>query len=138
MWCREEVERAAAPRPGGQAVDFKGATHLTVLERMGILDEVRARRTGTTDVVFVDENERELAFLSGDFTGGDLEILRGDLAEIMYRRTERHCEYVFGDTITALTDTAAGVQVEFEHGAPRTFDLVLGADGIHSRVRKLA
>ncbi len=132
------VERAPALRPGGQAVDFKGATHLAVLERMGILDEVRARRTGTTDVAFVDEHERELAFLSGDFTGGDIEILRGDLAEVMYRRTEQHCEYVFGDTVTALTDTADGVRVEFEHAAPRTFDLVLGADGIHSRVRKLA
>ncbi|MFF2394103.1 FAD-dependent monooxygenase [Nocardia sp. NPDC058114] len=132
------VERAPALRAGGQAVDFKGKTHLTVLERMGILDEVRARRTGTTDLVFVDDNGRELGVMSGEFTGGDLEILRGDLAEVMYDKTADTVEYLFGDTITDLRDTGDGVAVRFEHNPPRTFDLVLGADGIHSRVRKLA
>lgn len=132
------VERAPALRPGGQAVDFKGRTHLTVLDRMGILDEVRARRTGTTDLVFVDNDGRELATMPGEFTGGDLEILRGDLAEILYRRTAEQVDYVFGDTITALDDTPDGVHVRFEHAPDRTFDLVVGADGIHSRVRALA
>ncbi|WP_327093640.1 FAD-dependent monooxygenase [Nocardia vinacea] len=132
------VERAPALRPGGQAIDFKGKTHFTVLERMGILEEVQERRTGTTDTVFVDENGERLAFMSGDFTGGDVEILRGDLAEIMYKRTAEHCEYLFGDSISALTELADGVYVEFEHAPARAFDLVFGADGIHSRVRKLA
>lgn len=132
------VERAPALRPGGQAIDFKGKTHFTVLERMGILDDVKERRTGTTDTVFVDENGEQLAFMSGDFTGGDVEILRGDLAEIMYKRTAEHCEYLFGDSISALTELTDGVYVEFEHAPARTFDLVFGADGIHSRVRKLA
>ncbi|MFB7876123.1 FAD-dependent monooxygenase [Nocardia sp. NPDC056064] len=132
------VERAPALRPGGQAVDFKGRTHLTVLERMGVLDDVRARRTGTTDLVFVDDDGRELGVMNGEFTGGDLEILRGDLAEVIYDRTADEVEYLFGDTVTALRDTAEGVHVEFENAAPRTFDLVLGADGIHSRVRSLA
>lgn len=132
------VERAPALRPGGQAVDFKGRTHLTVLERMGVLDDVRARRTGTTDLVFVDDDGRELGVMNGEFTGGDLEILRGDLAEVIYDRTADQVEYLFDDTVTALRDTAEGVHVEFENAAPRTFDLVLGADGIHSRVRSLA
>ncbi|MFC8385258.1 FAD-dependent monooxygenase [Nocardia sp. NPDC057272] len=132
------VERAPALRAGGQAVDFKGKTHLTVLERMGILDEVQARRTGTTDLVFVDDNGRELGVMSGEFTGGDLEILRGDLAEVMYDKTADTVEYLFGDTVTDLRDTGDGVAVRFEHNPPRTFDLVLGADGIHSRVRRLA
>ncbi|WP_327110060.1 FAD-dependent monooxygenase [Nocardia sp. NBC_01730] len=132
------VERAPALRPGGQAIDFKGHTHFTVLERMGILAEIEERRTGATDTVFVDENGKQLAVMSGDFTGGDVEILRGDLAEIMYKRTAEHCEYLFGDSISALTETADGVHVEFEHGPARTFDLVFGADGIHSRVRRLA
>lgn len=132
------VERAPAPRPGGQAVDFKGQTHLTVLEHMGILDTVRARQTGGADMVFVDEAGNRRATLSGDFTGGDIEILRGDLAEIMYDRTAENCAYVFGDSISALTRTAEGVAVEFEQGPARTFDLVFGADGIHSRVRALA
>lgn len=131
------VERAPALRPGGQAVDFKGRTHRTVLERMGILGDVEERRTGATDTVFVDDRGTRLALMSGDFTGGDVEILRGDLSEIVYRRTADHCEYLFGDSIAALGETADGVHVEFEHAPARTFDLVFGADGIHSRVRAL-
>ncbi|WP_082393507.1 FAD-dependent monooxygenase [Nocardia arizonensis] len=131
------VERAPALRTGGQAVDFKGATHRAVLERMGIAAEVHARRTGATDTVFVDESGRRLAMLSGDFTGGDVEILRGDLSRILYERTAATCEYLFDDTVRALADTGEGVHVTFEHAAPRTFDLVIGADGIHSRVRAL-
>lgn len=132
------VERAPALRPGGQAVDFKGETHRVVLERMGILREVRRRQTGGTDQVIVDADGRRLAVMPGEFTGGDIEILRGDLAALLYERTEKDCEYVFGDSITSLTDTAGGVHVTFERGAPRTFDLVVGADGIHSNVRRLA
>ncbi|MBF6452417.1 FAD-dependent monooxygenase [Nocardia cyriacigeorgica] len=131
------VERAAELRPGGQAVDFKGATHLTVLERMGLLDAVRARRTGGADMVLVDAAGKRRSVISGDFTGGDLEILRGDLAALMYERTSQRCTYLFGDSISALTETADGVRVEFEHAPARTFDLVFGADGVHSRVRAL-
>jgi 2-polyprenyl-6-methoxyphenol hydroxylase-like FAD-dependent oxidoreductase len=131
------VEKAPALRPGGQAVDFKGRTHRTVLERMGIWTAIQQRQTGRFDTVYVDAAGRELATMSGEFTGGDVEILRGDLSAIMYERTTASCEYRFGDSITALTETAAGVRAEFECGAPRTFDLVIGADGIHSRVRRL-
>lgn len=132
------VERSPALRPGGQAVDFKGATHRRVLTEMGILDEVHRRQTGRTDLDIVDERGKRLAVLSGDFTGGDVEILRGDLAAILYERTAAGCEYVFGDRITALLDTGDRVEVTFEHGEPRSFDLVIGADGIHSAVRRLA
>jgi 2-polyprenyl-6-methoxyphenol hydroxylase-like FAD-dependent oxidoreductase len=132
------VERAPTLRPGGQAVDFKGRTHFAVLERRGILDEIRARQTGTTDTVLVDENGKQLAVMSGNFTGGDVEILRGDLADVMCQRTAEHCEYLFGDSISKLTETADGIHVEFERSPNRTFDLVFGADGIHSHVRKLA
>jgi 2-polyprenyl-6-methoxyphenol hydroxylase-like FAD-dependent oxidoreductase len=132
------VERAPALRPGGQAVDFKGATHRTVLERMGILEEVQRRQTGGHDQTIIDAGEKALAVIPGEFTGGDVEIRRGDLAELLYERTAEHCEYVFGDSITSLTETANGVHVTFLRGAPRTFDIVVGADGIHSTVRRLA
>ncbi|MBV7707964.1 FAD-dependent monooxygenase [Nocardia nova] len=132
------VERAPELRPGGQAVDFKGATHRTVLERMGVWEEIHRRQTGKTDMVLTDAEGRELAVMSGDFTGGDVEILRGDLAEIFYERTADRCEYLFGDSVTALRETATGVEVEFESAPARTFDLVVGCDGIHSRVRALA
>ncbi|WP_246646346.1 FAD-dependent monooxygenase [Nonomuraea ceibae] len=137
--CRVTVvEKAPALRLGGQAVDFKGAVHRTVLERMGILEEVYRRRTGGSDQEIVDARGRRLALMPGEFTGGDVEILRGDLAELLYERTREGCEYVFGDSITSLTQSAGGVDVTFERAAPRTFDLVVGADGIHSNVRRLA
>jgi 2-polyprenyl-6-methoxyphenol hydroxylase-like FAD-dependent oxidoreductase len=132
------VEKAPALRPGGQAVDFKGRTHRTVLERMGVWEEIRQRRTGRFDTVYLDASGRELAVMTGEFTGGDVEILRGDLTAILYERTRTRCQYRFGDSIAALTETADGVRAEFEHGAAQTFDLVVGADGIHSRVRRLA
>ncbi|MCK2213839.1 FAD-dependent monooxygenase [Actinomadura sp. ATCC 31491] len=132
------VEKAPALRPGGQAVDFKGATHRTVLERMGLLDDVRELQTGGADQHLVDAQGRTLAIMPGEFTGGDLEIKRGDLARLLHERTAPACEYVFGDSITSLTETGDGVHVTFERSAPRTFDLVVGADGIHSNVRRLA
>ncbi len=132
------VEKAPALRPGGQAVDFKGRTHRTVLERMGIWDEIQRRQTGRTDTVCLDAAGRQRAVMSGEFTGGDVEILRGDLAAIMYERTADGCDYRFGDSITTLTETPAGVEVTFSRGPAQIFDLVIGADGIHSRVRRLA
>src|SRR3954454_20234507 len=130
------VERAPAVRAGGQAVDFKGATHRTVLARMGILDEILWRQTGGQDQTIVDAAGRPRAVIPGEFTGGEIEIRRGDLAEILYGHSD--CEYLFGDTITALTETGGGVDVTFAHARPRRFDLVVGADGIHSNVRRLA
>ncbi|RBQ15467.1 FAD-dependent oxidoreductase [Spongiactinospora rosea] len=132
------VERAPALRPGGQAVDFKGRTHHTVLDRMGVREEIHRRRTHPRDQYIVDANGRRLAAMPAAFTGGDVEIRRGDLSALLYERTRDTCEYVFGDSITSITETAGGVHVTFERAAPRTFDLVVGADGIHSNVRRLA
>lgn len=132
------VEKAPGVRPGGQAVDFKGATHRTVLDRMGILDDVRQAQTGGQDGIVVDAAGRKLAVIPAEFSGGEIEIVRGDLARLLYERTSTNCEYLFADTITSLTETAAGVEVTFSRSAPRKFDLVVGADGIHSNVRRLA
>ncbi|QDQ95255.1 FAD-dependent oxidoreductase [Rhodococcus sp. WB9] len=130
------VERAPDLRLGGQAVDFKGEVHRKVLERMGILDDVLRSRTGKTDLLIVDERDKHLATIPGEFVGGDIEILRGDLTEILYRHTADSCEYLFGDSVTALVDTESGVEVTFEKSDARRFDLVFGADGIHSAVRR--
>ncbi|MEU6873464.1 FAD-dependent monooxygenase [Streptomyces sp. NPDC046751] len=132
------VELAPALRDGGQAVDFRGEAHLTVLERMGVLAELRRIQTGGRTMRFVDEHGRQLLHLPAEFTGGDVEVLRGDLARVLYEHSLPCAEYVFGDSITSLTETAGGVQVTFQHGAPREFDLVIGADGLHSNVRRLA
>lgn len=132
------IERSPALRPGGQAVDFKGATHHTVLSRMGILDEVRAMQTGGTDIPVVDADGRRITVMPGEMTGGDIEVLRGDLSRLLYERSADTCTYVFGDSIATMTETPKGVDVTFEHREPGTYDLVVGADGIHSIVRRLA
>jgi len=132
------VERAPSLRGGGQAVDFKGEVHRTVLDRMGILDDVRRAQTGGLDQAVIDSAGRTRAVIPGEFTGGEIEIRRGDLAKLLYDHTRHTCEYVFGDSISSLTETGNGVHVTFDRGAPRTFDLVVGADGIHSNVRRLA
>ncbi|MCE9575309.1 MAG: FAD-dependent monooxygenase [Deltaproteobacteria bacterium] len=132
------VERARALRVGGQAVDFRGEAHLGVLRKMGILEQVRARRTDMGEQTFVDGAGRPLVRLPAVFMSGDLEIQRGDLCQILYDATRSTTEYCFGDAITALVETDRGVEVSFERAAPRTFDLVIGADGLHSGVRALA
>lgn len=131
------VERAPHLREGGQAVDFRGAVHLGVLARMGLLEAVRARQTHMGEQRFVDETGRTVLSIPAAFMSGDVEILRGDLSRILYDATCDHTEYLFGDSIEALAETPDGVEVRFERAAPRRFDLVVGAEGMHSRVRAL-
>jgi 2-polyprenyl-6-methoxyphenol hydroxylase-like FAD-dependent oxidoreductase len=131
------VERAPAIRPGGYAVDFRGAS-MQVLERMGILPEVQRVQTRTGATTIVDSANRKVASLPDGFTSGEVEILRGDLARILYEATRHDAEYIFDDSITELRQSDAGVEVAFARGRPRTFDLVVGADGLHSNVRSIA
>lgn len=132
------VERASELRGGGQAVDFKGTTHRTVLERMDLWDAIHDRQTGRTDLRIVDDHDRVKAVIPGEFTGGDVEILRGDLATLLYERTKDSCRYLFGDQLTGLIETGDGVEARFAHHTPEQYDLVIGADGVHSGVRRLA
>ncbi|MFI6644759.1 FAD-dependent monooxygenase [Streptomyces sp. NPDC050504] len=132
------VELAPALREGGQAVDFRGEAHLTVLERMGLLPELRRAQTGGSPMRFVDAEGRTLLDLPAEFAGGAVEVPRGDLTRILYEHSRLYAEYVFGDSVTALTEHPTGVRAEFRHSAPCEFDLVIGADGLHSHVRRLA
>ncbi|MBX6383275.1 MAG: FAD-dependent monooxygenase [Microbispora sp.] len=132
------VERAPALREGGQAVDFRGAVHMNVLRQMGVLDDIRRLRTDPGPWRVVDSRGDQIVALPAEFAGGEVEIMRGDLARVLYDRTKDDVEYVFGDSIAAMTETPHGVEVTFERGAPRTFDVVIGADGLHSNVRRLA
>ncbi|MEV7040295.1 FAD-dependent monooxygenase [Amycolatopsis sp. NPDC051061] len=130
------VERAPELRDGGYAVDFRGAS-LRVLDRMGLLERVEAAATRMGDVTYVDGADRPLAGTPASFQSGELEILRGDLSRILYDATKDDVEYVFGDSVISVLDHDDGVTVTFEHGEPREFDLVIGADGLHSNVRSL-
>ncbi|MCI4065401.1 FAD-dependent monooxygenase [Micromonospora sp. R77] len=136
------VERAPGLRPGGQAVDVRG-TARTVLDRMGLTARVRAECVAERGMAYVDARgavtcRMPVHAFAGEGIVADLEIERGDLARLLYEETHAEVEYVFDDSIEALTDTGDGVRVTFARSAPRTVDLVVGADGMHSRTRELA
>ncbi|GAB2644420.1 FAD-dependent monooxygenase [Kribbella swartbergensis] len=132
------VEIAPALREGGYAVDFRGPVNLEVLSRMGVLEDLRARQTGGSPMRFVDEAGRQLLRLPGEFAGGELEVLRSELSRVLYEHSRDKASYRFGDSIAGLTEHAGGVDVRFESGIEETYDLVIGADGLHSIVRRLA
>ncbi|WP_369360824.1 FAD-dependent monooxygenase [Streptomyces sp. cg2] len=137
------VERAPGLRRGGQAIDVRGIA-LRVVARMGLLDAVRAGTTGMRGMSFVDGGGAELTrSTEATLTGGlidndDVEILRDDLTTLLFDAGRVGTEYVFGDVITSLRQDDDAVEVGFRHGRPRRFDLVIGADGLHSGVRRLA
>ncbi|MCR6484152.1 FAD-dependent monooxygenase [Amycolatopsis sp. OK19-0408] len=133
------VERAPGLRPGGQAVDARGVAR-EVIRRMGLDAAVRAARTDTAGAYVVDADGKVLETFSAEDDGGDgyiseIEILRGDLSRVLHEDTRDTVEYVFGDRIAELAQDADGVDVGFEGGDRRRFDLVVGADGLHSALR---
>uniref|UniRef100_UPI003F494069 FAD-dependent monooxygenase n=1 Tax=Nocardia suismassiliense TaxID=2077092 RepID=UPI003F494069 len=135
------VERAPALRPGGQAVDARGVAK-EVIRRMGLDAAVRAACTDTAGAYTVDADGTVLETHPADDHGGDgyiaeIEILRGDLSQVLYDDTRDEVEYLFGDRIAELTQDADGVDVVFAGGDHRRFELVIGADGLHSATRAM-
>lgn len=133
------VEQAPALRPGGQAVDARGVAK-EVIRRMGLDAAVRAACTNTAGAYSVDAEGTVLETYRAEDHDGDgyvseIEILRGDLAQVLYDDTSPHVEYLFGDRIAELTQDADGVDVVLASGGRRRFDLVIGADGLHSALR---
>jgi 2-polyprenyl-6-methoxyphenol hydroxylase-like FAD-dependent oxidoreductase len=136
------VERAPSPRPGGQAVDLRGAGR-TVTERMGLLERVREVALDQRGFAFVDARGRITARMPADAFGGEgivseIEVLRGDLCRVLYEASLPGTEYLFDDTITGIEQDESGVTVTFERASSRRFALVIGADGLHSTARRLA
>lgn len=135
------IERSPAPRKsGGHAVDlFKPA--MDIIEMMGILDHVEAQSAGTEVLSIHREGKRLIdlpeVLIFSAVSERHVEIMRDDLSEILYGASAPSAEYIFGDSITALTDDGAGVRVAFDRASDRRFDLVIGADGLHSHVRGL-
>lgn len=128
------VERAPRLRNGGQAVDFRGAVHREVLERLGLWQPIHDRRTRAADLVLLDRRGQDAVCLPSVMMSGDLEIVRGDLVRLLYERTARTACYRFGEHITAIDRG----RVTFSNGVTERFDLIVGADGLHSGVRGLA
>jgi 2-polyprenyl-6-methoxyphenol hydroxylase-like FAD-dependent oxidoreductase len=136
------VEKAPAPRPGGHAIDVRGAA-LDVVRAMGLTDEIVGHRTRMTGVSKVNAagvevwRSQDMTISGGSFVKQAIEIMRDDLSRILVGALPRHVERIYGDCVDMLTEVGQGVSVVFERGDERRFDLVVGADGLASGMRKL-
>lgn len=135
------VEHAPTLRTGGYLVDFWGAG-FDVAQRMGIVPELRTRGFVFTEARAIDRNGRQIASFNPEAViesnGRYLSIARTDLAAVIYDSLGGAVELMLSDTVQDLADDGERVRVTFESGSTRDFDLVIGADGLHSRVRRLA
>lgn len=135
------VERAPEPRRGGYLVDFWGAG-FDVAERMGIVPQLERSGYRLTEARAVGRDGRRVASLDPTaFVGAAdryVSIARSDLAAAILSALDDRVETVFGDTVEALDDGGDRVRATFRSGDQRDFDLVVGADGLHSDVRRLA
>ena len=136
------VERMplARVRTSGHAVDLFGPA-VDVADWAGVLPAVTEARTRTDIVSFQRADGRgvdiEMRRLVAGISGRHVEIMRGELATILHEATRDDVDYRFDDSITTLVEDGDGVEVTFEHAPAARFDLVIGADGLHSTVRRL-
>ena len=138
----EVVERAPEFRGGGQNVDIRGNAR-EVLRRMGLEEQAFALRTVEEGTAWVTEDDTELArFEAGDEEGdsgptAELEILRGDIARLIYDAVRERADFRFGDRVHSLEQDGSGVDVSFESGRQARYDLVVMAEGVGSSTREL-
>ncbi|MGW5574146.1 FAD-dependent monooxygenase [Nocardia thailandica] len=141
------VERADAPRPGGQAVDLRGPSR-EAAERMGLLDAIARHQLEEKGIEYVDGDGAVYARMAmEDFDGrgvvADIEITRGDLNGVLLDAVAAAdpdgtlLTYRYGEHLTAVDQDDTGARVTFSTGATERFDLVIGADGVHSATRAL-
>lgn len=136
------VERAPELRRGGYLIDFWGAG-FDVADKMGIVPEMMSKGYRIGEVRQVDDDGKRITSFDPEIfvrgTGGRyVSIARSDLASIVYGALNGRVETIFGESVRALDDDGARVRATFSGGTTRDFDLVVGADGLHSRVRRLA
>lgn len=136
------IECAPHFRTGGYVIDFWGVGY-RVAQRMGLESDIRNAGYQVQWLRSVGSNGEIRASLSVDgfrrAAGGNLtSVARGDLAAVVYSTIRDDVETIFGDSITAIDQRPDQVRVDFEHAEARDFDLVIGADGLHSTVRRLA
>ncbi|CAM6093723.1 unnamed protein product [Calypogeia fissa] len=143
-WEVTVVERAPSLRSAGQGIDVRD-TARDVIKKMGIFDRIRDRSSHEEGLEFVDSNNRCFARFGVDKSGKgesmtcDIEILRGELAGILFDVTKDDVSYIFGDMVESLEETDKEVGVNFANGTPTAaFDLVVAADGIGSKIRGMA
>ena len=136
------VERAGALRGGGYVIDFWGLGY-DLAERMGLIDEIERSGYHVQELRIVNDAGRRVAGFGttvfSELTGGRYVTLpRSALSGLLFGKVRGSVETIFGDEIAALEQAEDGVRVSFKHAGERRFDLLIGADGLHSTVRKLA
>ncbi len=136
------VERAPALRNGGYVIDFWGMGY-DIAERMGLMGRINRVGYHMREMRIVNDRSKRITGFGtevfGELTGGRyVTLARSDLSRLLFEKTANTTEVIFGDEIIGLQDETDGVSVQFRHGGKRRFDLVVGADGLHSEVRKLA
>lgn len=130
------VEKAAGQRSSGSPVDVRGPA-LPVVEHMHLLASLREVATLAESLTVVDGRGRRIGSIPTQARADAVEIPRSALAGILISAASAHAEFLYDDSVVSLHDDGHGVDVSFERGAFRRFDLVVGADGLHSRVRRL-
>ena len=136
------IERSPELRSGGQAVDIRGVA-LEVVKAMDLHDAVDVRRTRLRGMSILDvtgqemERTEERTYSAGRLDSADIEIFRDDLCGLLLNQAGEGVEYIYGDSITAIKQDAHTATVSFRSQPDRRFDLVIGADGVYSNVRKL-
>ena len=135
------VERAPSFRTGGYVIDFWGLGY-RIAQKMGIEKEVLAAGYQVEELRSVGADGRTSARVGVDpirraTKGHYTSLPRGELAAAVYRTVEDDIETIYSDSITEIDDQPDRVTVSFEHASPRDFDMVIGADGLHSNVREL-
>ncbi|SDP34773.1 FAD-dependent oxidoreductase [Lentzea jiangxiensis] len=133
-WDVLVVERAPSFREGGYMIDFFGPGH-EVARRMGLLPALEERRAPISSVTSVDASGRRRGEISASayeaVATGVISLLRGDLASVV--RDDLRSPIRYGTTVSSIDDG----WVTFSDGSCASFGLVVGADGVHSRVREL-
>lgn len=135
------IEKASAPRKGGYLIDCWGLGY-DQAEKMGILPELLKLGYHVQEVQWVNASGKVSASFNPEILrqmadNRFVTVERGDLAMALFRQVEDKVEILFGDSIVAIEEQPDRVDVSFENAPPRSFDLVVGADGLHSRVREL-
>lgn len=135
------VERAPALRTGGFVLNLWGIGY-DALERMDLLPRLLELQHHSDELRMVDRSGRTRGGYPSSVLlklakGRMATLARSDIAAAIYGSLNGRVETLFGDSVTAISDDGRRAQVEFEHSTPREVDLVIGADGLHSRVRQL-
>lgn len=135
------VEKSPRLRSGGYVVDFWGKG-FDIADRMGLMPEIRGKGYMVGEVRVVNRQGKRVAGFAADVFSRSLRdryvtVARRDLAASIFGSIAGRVETIFGDSVASIEQFGEGVHVGFERGTARDFDLVIGADGLHSRVREL-